>query len=75
MLARVVLLISFPVEMNPMGQAQRFPMGAKWYKMADGISVATTLGAVKEGEMQVFDLMHHLLGINSGSMGDLRPCC
>lgn len=31
---------------------------------------ATTLGAVKEGEMQVFNLMHHLLGINSGSMGE-----
>ena len=69
MLARVVLLISFPVEMTQWVKPSAFYEG-QWYKMADGISGATTLGAVKEGEMQVFDLMHHLLGINSGSMGE-----
>ena len=69
MLARVVLLISFPVEMTNWVKPSAFYEG-QWYKLADGISGATTLGAVKEGEMQAFDLMHHLLGTNSGSLGE-----
>ncbi len=69
MLARVVLLISFPVEMTQWIKPSAFYEG-QWYKVADGISGATTLGAIKEGETMAFDLLHHLLGASSGSLGE-----
>lgn len=69
MLARVVLLIAFPVEMTHWISPSDLFAG-HWYGLnIDGISGATTLGLHKEGQEQ-FDLMAHLTGLSSGSLGE-----
>lgn len=69
MLARVVLLIAFPVEMTHWISPSDLFTG-HWYGLnIDGISGATTLGLHKEGKEQ-FDLMAHLTGLSSGSLGE-----
>ena len=69
MLARVVLLIAFPVEMTHWTQPSDF-MAGNWYGLnIDGLSGATTLGLHKEGKEQ-FDLLAHLSGMSAGSLGE-----
>ena len=70
MLARVVLLISFPVEMTHWITPSAFYDGV-WYKMGvDGLSGATTLGMLKEGAGMHFDALQNVLGNSRGSMGE-----
>ena len=69
MLARVVLLIAFPVEMTHWITPSDIFSG-QWYGLnIDGLSGATTLGLYKEGKEQ-FDLLSHLMGLSSGSLGE-----
>lgn len=70
MLARVVLLISFPVEMTKWINPSAFYDGV-WYKMGvDGVSGATTLGLSKEGTESSFHWLAHVLGTSTGSLGE-----
>jgi electron transport complex protein RnfD len=70
MLARVVLLISFPVEMTKWITPSAFYDGV-WYKMGvDGVSGATTLGLTKEGAQTSFHWLSHVLGTSTGSLGE-----
>ena len=70
MLARVVLLIAFPVQMTHWVEPSAF-MDGQFYKMGvDGVSGATTLGYFKESHKQSFEWMHHLMGTSKGSMGE-----
>ena len=70
MLARVVLLIAFPVQMTHWIEPTAFYDGV-FYKMSiDGISGATTLGHFKESGKLSFDLTQHFLGMSKGSMGE-----
>ena len=70
MLARVVLLISFPVEMTKWITPSAFYDGV-WYKMGvDGVSGATTLGLSKEGAETGFHWLSHVLGTSTGSLGE-----
>ncbi|MFB0975183.1 MAG: RnfABCDGE type electron transport complex subunit D [Tolumonas sp.] len=70
MLARVVLLISFPVEMTKWISPSAFYDGV-WYKMGvDGVSGATTLGLSKEGTESSFHWLAHVLGTSTGSLGE-----
>lgn len=70
MLARVVLLISFPVEMTKWITPSAFYDGV-WYKMGvDGVSGATTLGLAKEGAQTSFHWLSHVLGTSTGSLGE-----
>ena len=70
MLARVVLLISFPVEMTKWITPSAFYDGV-WYKMGvDGVSGATTLGLTKEGAESGFYWLSHVLGTSTGSLGE-----
>ncbi|NCB56734.1 MAG: RnfABCDGE type electron transport complex subunit D [Gammaproteobacteria bacterium] len=70
MLARVVLLISFPVEMTKWITPSAFYDGV-WYKMGvDGVSGATTLGLSKEGAETGFHWLPHVLGTSTGSLGE-----
>ena len=70
MLARVVLLISFPVEMTKWITPSAFYDGV-WYKMGvDGVSGATTLGLTKEGAESHFHWLSHVLGTSTGSLGE-----
>ncbi|GLS92521.1 electron transport complex subunit RnfD [Psychromonas marina] len=73
MLARVVLLISFPVEMTDWpSPTPVLPAFSGLNELIDGFTGATTLGSVMETgsaviDMQLFPL---LLGINPGSLGE-----
>ncbi|WP_372880784.1 RnfABCDGE type electron transport complex subunit D [Psychromonas sp.] len=73
MLARVVLLISFPVEMtnwpSPVPVLPALPMLSE---LADAFTGATTLGSVMEtGSSQIsLDMLPMLLGISPGSLGE-----
>lgn len=70
MLARVVLLIAFPVEMTHWIEPSAFYDG-HFYKMSiDGISGATTLGGFKESHQLHFDWLGHLFGNSKGSLGE-----
>jgi electron transport complex protein RnfD len=70
MLARVVLLIAFPVQMTHWVEPTAFYDG-QFYKMSiDGISGATTLGHFKESGKLSFDWAQHALGMSKGSMGE-----
>jgi electron transport complex protein RnfD len=70
MLARLVLLISFPVEMTKWITPSAFYDGV-WYKMGvDGVSGATTLGLTKEGAQTSFHWLSHVLGTSTGSLGE-----
>lgn len=73
MLARVVLLISFPVEMTnwpaPLPVLPAFP-GLN--ELVDGFTGATTLGAVMETGSSIIELklLPLLFGISPGSLGE-----
>lgn len=70
MLARVVLLISFPVEMTKWIVPSAFYDGV-WYKMGvDGVTSATTLGGMKEGSHTAFHWMANVFGNSTGSLGE-----
>lgn len=70
MLARVVLIIAFPVEMTHWVEPSAFYDG-QFYKMGvDGVSGATTLGYFKESHQLSFDWMKHAVGTSKGSMGE-----
>lgn len=69
MLARVVLLISFPVEMTHWIQPSAFYDGIWYTASIDGVSGATTLGLAKEGHTS-FQWMSHLVGNSTGSLGE-----
>lgn len=70
MLARVVLLIAFPVQMTHWVEPTAFYDG-QFYKMGiDGVSGATTLGYFKESHKLSFDWMQHFTGTSKGSMGE-----
>lgn len=70
MLARVILLISFPVEMTKWVVPSAFYDGV-WYKMGvDGVTSATTLGGFKESGHISFHWMANVFGNSSGSLGE-----
>jgi len=73
MLARVVLLISFPVEMtNWPAPALVLPAFPGLSELADGFTGATTLGAVMETGSSLIELklLPMLFGISPGSLGE-----
>ncbi len=70
MLARVVLLIAFPVEMTHWIQPADFLHGQFYIIEPDGLSGATTLGYFKESHQLHFDWMQHAAGFSKGSMGE-----
>lgn len=73
MLARVVLLISFPVEMtNWPAPAPVLPSLGMLNNLADAFTGATTLGAVMEtGSSQInLAMLPMLLGLTPGSLGE-----
>jgi len=73
MLARVVLLISFPVEMTNWPEpALVLPSFPGLSELADGFTGATTLGAVMETGSSIVELqlLPLLFGISPGSLGE-----
>ncbi len=70
MLARVVLLIAFPVEMTRWVMPSDFMNGHFYIQEIDGATGATTLGYFKESHHLAFDWMHHAFGLIRGSMGE-----
>lgn len=73
MLARVVLLISFPVEMTDWpAPAPVLPAFSGLTDLIDGFSGATTLGAVMETGSSVINiqLLPLLFGVNPGCLGE-----
>lgn len=70
MLARVVLLIAFPVEMTRWVSPAAFYDGAFYRLGVDGVTGATLLGGFKENGRAHWDLMANLFGNHSGSLGE-----
>ena len=72
MLARVVLLISFPVEMTDWPAPEPIlPLFNSLNAAIDGYTGATTLGAMMEtGQHLTTPMFPFLLGINPGSLGE-----
>ncbi|TCL02774.1 MULTISPECIES: RnfABCDGE type electron transport complex subunit D [Sodalis] len=70
MLARVVLLIAFPVEMTRWVDPAAFYDGAFYRLGVDGVTGATLLGGFKESGRQHLDLLANLLGNRNGSLGE-----
>lgn len=73
MLARVVLLISFPVEMTDWPAPDLvLPAFPGFEDIADGFTGATTLGSVMESGSSIihFELLPLLFGISPGSLGE-----
>lgn len=73
MLARVVLLISFPVEMTSWPSPEPvLPAFSGLSELVDGFTGATTLGAVMEtGSSAIsLDTLPMILGISPGSLGE-----
>jgi electron transport complex protein RnfD len=70
MLARVVLLIAFPVQMTHWIVPAAFYDGTFYTFNVDGISSATTLGVFKENGHAHFQLVQSLLGARQGSTGE-----
>lgn len=69
MLARVILIIAFPVEMTHWIKPSAFYDGVWYTYSVDGLSGATTLGLAKEGQTS-FHWMTHLMGNSTGSLGE-----
>ncbi|WP_413733375.1 RnfABCDGE type electron transport complex subunit D [Sodalis sp. RH21] len=70
MLARVVLLIAFPVEMTRWVEPAAFYDGAFYRLGVDGMTGATLLGGFKESGRQHLELLANLFGNRSGSLGE-----
>ncbi len=70
MLARVVLLIAFPVEMTRWVDPAAFYDGAFYRLGVDGVTSATLLGGFKESGRQHLDVLSNLLGNRNGSLGE-----
>ncbi|WP_413732719.1 RnfABCDGE type electron transport complex subunit D [Sodalis sp. RH20] len=70
MLARVVLLIAFPVEMTRWVSPAAFYNGAFYHLGVDGMTGATLLGGFKESGRAHLELLSNLLGNRSGSLGE-----
>ncbi|MFE8049783.1 RnfABCDGE type electron transport complex subunit D [Brenneria goodwinii] len=70
MLARVVLLISFPVQMTHWVVPSEFWNGMVYSLSTDGTTSATLLGAFREHAQAPFSLENALIGTHNGSFGE-----
>ncbi|MEC5341492.1 RnfABCDGE type electron transport complex subunit D [Brenneria populi] len=70
MLARVVLLIAFPVQMTHWVDPTAFWHGMVYSLGADGATGATPLGAFREHAQAPLSLENALLGTHNGSFGE-----
>ncbi|EHD21401.1 MULTISPECIES: RnfABCDGE type electron transport complex subunit D [Brenneria] len=70
MLARVVVLISFPVQMTHWVVPSEFWHGAVYSLHTDGATGATLLGAFRERLQVDFSWQNALLGTHNGSFGE-----
>ncbi|MCV9877457.1 RnfABCDGE type electron transport complex subunit D [Brenneria izbisi] len=70
MLARVVVLIAFPVQMTQWVVPTEFWNGAVYSLHTDGATSATLLGAFREQSSASFSWENALLGTHNGSFGE-----
>nr|WP_113865200.1 RnfABCDGE type electron transport complex subunit D [Brenneria salicis]NMN91734.1 electron transport complex protein RnfD [Brenneria salicis ATCC 15712 = DSM 30166]RBP65792.1 electron transport complex protein RnfD [Brenneria salicis ATCC 15712 = DSM 30166]RLM31831.1 electron transporter RnfD [Brenneria salicis ATCC 15712 = DSM 30166] len=70
MLARVVVLIAFPVQMTQWVVPSEFWNGAVYSLHTDGTTSATLLGAFREQAVASFSWENMLLGTHNGSFGE-----
>ncbi|PWC12763.1 electron transporter RnfD [Brenneria roseae subsp. americana] len=70
MLARVVVLIAFPVQMTHWIEPTEFWNGAVYSLHTDGTTSATLLGAFREHTSATFSWENALIGTHNGSFGE-----